>query len=241
MCKSIQRIFGSHSTLPSTSRYLANATIQTATSLLTSDLTTLITHLTILISAFALLSQLTLGIVFSLPHFPHSVDLISSYGGATILHAALIAIHTLQAVVMKWEAFTSFVASRTLRLSARGIPTVIREERAEGNVRQVGREGCGGHSHANAGLAAILADIIAHSVSLPTFFVAWLLSTLEIRVDALAVAWVVESSTVVLLACVMHCALGGLRKAWMGVVQGKEAVDNLRGRGRKKGEVVDSV
>ena len=74
----------------------------------------------------------------------------------------------------------------------------------------------GTHHHGH-GFAAILADIIAHSVSLPTFFVAWVLVRSNVPVSPLGVAWTAEMSTLVLLGCLIHTSIRGAMKAFKAI------------------------
>ena len=233
----------------------------------------IIEQISILSAAFALLSQSSFEILFSLKKFPDSVRLVSSYGGAALVHGCFIMIHVIQAVVLRWEFVTSslrrkflltqgfamgdlplsqFLRSGTraryLRSKERNLRPqmvnldkdlkdaiqqsreVLRHEGAPDPLYEFDLNSCeklakdqldhitdvksmDGHHH-NHGFAAILADIIAHLVSLPTFFVAWLLVTMDVNVNALAVAWTVEISTLILLGCLIFTSIKESIKVW---------------------------
>ena len=88
-----------------------------------------------------------------------------------------------------------------------------------------------GHHH-NHGFAAILADIIAHSVSVPTFSIAWLLQAVGVPVSAIAVAWTVEISAFILLGCLIYTSTVGSMNKWGKIghrsIQGDEVRIALR-------------
>ena len=232
----------------------------------------LIEHISIIAAAFALFSHLGLELLFELKHFPDSIEQITSYGGAALLHFGFILVHIIQAGVLKWPIIIPWLLKRILIL--RGI--LRGDIRAfEGNEKDIAaylegqgwrpgaqmvtmtedlkdalqqsrevhqafgakdslqhydlNECCqllkdqlqhvcqikslGGHHHAHS-FAAITADIIAHSVSVPTFSIAWLLVTLDEKVNPLGVAWTAELSTLLLLACVIHVSIQQSVKSW---------------------------
>ena len=234
----------------------------------------IIEQIAILSAAFSLLSQSSLEILFCLEQFPDSVEKISSYGGAALIHGGFIVIHAIQAIVLRWEPLTSslrkkillsrglaigdlplsasprsqacsadcscgrrwnpgaqmVVLDKNLKDAIQQSREVLRQQGAPDPLHRYDLNSCkklakdqlkhitdvksmGGHHH-NHGFAAILADIIAHSVSLPTFFVAWLLVTTGVHVNALAVAWTVEISTLILLGCLVYTSIKESIRSW---------------------------
>ena len=232
----------------------------------------LIEHISIMAVAFALFSHLGLELLFELKHFPDSIEHITSYGGAALLHFGFILVHIIQAGVLRWPIIIPWLLKRMLMLRGvlRGDIRAFKgneKERAAYLERHSWRPGAemvtltedlkdalqqsreihlafgsrdplqhcklnrccqlsrdklqhvcekkslGGHHHAH-GFAALIADIIAHSVSVPTFSIAWLLVTLDKKVNPLGVAWTAELSTLLLLACVIHVSIQQSVKSW---------------------------
>ena len=232
----------------------------------------LIEHVSILGAAFALFSQLGLGLLFEMQHFPHSVKKITSYGGAALLHFGFILVHAVQAAVLKWPTLSPYIHKKILIFrgilraelplfqgseaeqaaylkkqgwNAGGHMVTLTEELKDAiqQSREVLRsysicdplqdynlntcsniprdqlshvtdiKDLEGHHHCH-GFAAIIADIIAHSVSVPTFSVAWLLVTLGVHISDLGVAWTAELTTLLLLACIIHVSIQQSMSAW---------------------------
>lgn len=247
----------------------------------------LIEHISILGVAFALFSQLGLGLLFELQHFPHSVHNITSYGGAALLHFGFILVHTVQAAVLKWPILYPYLQKNILIF--RGIlgaelplfqgseaeqaaylkkqgwnpggHMVALTEELRDAIQQsreilrsysvydplqgydlntcdsISREQLShvtetkdleSHHHCH-GFAAIIADIIAHSVSVPTFSVAWLLVTLGVHISDLGVAWTAELTTLLLLGCIIQISIQQSMSAWRRIEakpQGKISVSD---------------
>jgi len=240
----------------------------------------LLEQITIVAAAFSLLSQQSLDIMFNLKKFPHSVDEISSYGGAALFHVGLLSLHGLQAAVLKWDKlqsllFRQFILTqgyatgnislfrkdpeRTKRyLENKGwvggtwdqiekmyqvennqeLKSVLQQSRemlqclniqdplghvnlnhcqnlAKSQLEKIVdlKDSHDGHSHGH-GMAAILADVISHFVSTPTYSIAWLLAFLHVPVSALGVGWTAQLSTIVLLGMVSSGATKNGMKVW---------------------------
>ena len=238
----------------------------------------LIEHISIIAAAFALFSHLGLELLFELKHFPDSIEQITSYGGAALLHFGFILVHIIQSGVLKSPIIIPWLLERMLMLRGilRGDIRAFKgneKERAAYLERHSWRPGAemvtlsedlkdalqqsrevlhvfgakdplrhynlnrccqlskqelqhvceikslGGHHHTH-GFAAIIADTIAHSVSMPTFSIAWLLLTLDKKVNPLGVAWTAEMSTLLLLACVIHVGIQQSMKSWR-IIEGR--------------------